>query len=153
MATPNAQIGLSEVNEELGVSPTSTAINMGSSPVRSLAGIPSGAIAMSDLQNKTNEYTYTYLIVAGGGGGGENQGSGGGAGGYISGTIQSAPGIPHSISIGGGGSPNTGFTTRGNQGSGSSFSGIPTTGGGGGGAEAARPDRGVPSKVGALLEV
>ena len=93
MATPSGQIGLSEVNEELGVSPTSTAINMGSSPVRSLAGIPSGAIAMCDLQNKTNEYTYTWMVVAGGGSGGENQGSGGGAGGFITGSIQSAPGI------------------------------------------------------------
>ena len=83
MATPNAQIALSQVNDELGVSPTSTAINMGASAVRALAGIPSGAIAMSDLQQKTNEYTYTYMVVAGGGSGGENQGAGGGAGGFI----------------------------------------------------------------------
>ena len=76
MATPNAQIALSQVNDELGVSPTSTAINMGASAVRALAGIPSGAIAMSDLQQKTNEYTYTYMVVAGGGSGGENQGAG-----------------------------------------------------------------------------
>ena len=53
MATPNGQIGLSDVNDELGESSTAQ-INMGSTPVRSLAGQPSGAVAMSDLQNKTN---------------------------------------------------------------------------------------------------
>ena len=37
MATPNAQIALSQVNDELGVSPTSTAINMGATNVRDLA--------------------------------------------------------------------------------------------------------------------
>ena len=135
MATPSGQIGLSEVNEELGVSPTSTAINMGSTPVRALAGIPSGAIAMSDLQSKTNEYTFTWLVVAGGGGGGENQGSGAGAGGFISGSIENAPGISYSASIGGGGSPNTGFTSRGNSGSNSVFHNTTSTGGGYGAAE------------------
>ena len=113
MATPSGQIGLSEVNEELGVSPTSTAINMGSTPVRSLAGIPSGAIAMSDLQSKTNEYTFTWLVVAGGGGGGENQGSGAGAGGFITGSIENAPGISYSASIGGGGFEKIAFRLQG----------------------------------------
>ena len=61
MATPNGQIGLSDVNDELGESSTAQ-INMGSTPVRSLAGQPSGAVAMSDLQNKTNTYTFITVI-------------------------------------------------------------------------------------------
>ena len=53
MTTPSGQISLSQVNEELDVSPTSTQINMGSAPVRALAEVPSGAIAMSNLQGKS----------------------------------------------------------------------------------------------------
>lgn len=53
MATPSGQIGFSDVNLELGVSPTSTQANMGSAPFRTLAGVPSGQISMSNLQNKS----------------------------------------------------------------------------------------------------
>ena len=63
MPTPSGQISLSQVNEELDVSPTSTTINMGSAPVRGLAEVPSGAISMSDLQGKSN----AQFIVATGG--------------------------------------------------------------------------------------
>jgi len=63
MTTPSGQIALSQVNEELDVSPTSTQINMGSAPVRGLAEVPSGAIAMSDLQNKSNAQ---YVAASGG---------------------------------------------------------------------------------------
>ena len=63
MTTPSGQISLSQVNEELDVSPTSTTINMGSAAVRGLAEVPSGAISMSDLQNKSN----AQFVVASGG--------------------------------------------------------------------------------------
>ena len=61
MATPSGQIGLSDVNDELGNS-SEAQINMGSTPVRSLAGQPSGAISMSDLQGKTNTYTFVLAF-------------------------------------------------------------------------------------------
>ena len=54
MTLPTGAISLSQVNTELGVSPSSTTINMGSTAVRTLAGQPSGAIAMSDLQGASN---------------------------------------------------------------------------------------------------
>lgn len=53
MTTPSGQIGLSDVNAELGNSP-SAQINMNSAPVRGLAEVPSGQISMSNLQNKSN---------------------------------------------------------------------------------------------------
>ena len=63
MTTPTGQISLSQVNDELDVSPTSTQINMGSAPVRGLAEVPTGAISMSDLQGKSN----AQFVVASGG--------------------------------------------------------------------------------------
>ena len=63
MTTPSGQISLSQVNDELDISPTSTQINMGAAPVRALAEVPSGAIAMSNLQGKSN----AQFIVASGG--------------------------------------------------------------------------------------
>ena len=54
MATPSGQIAFSQVNLELGVSPTSSQANLGSAPFRGLAGVPSGQISMSNLQNKSN---------------------------------------------------------------------------------------------------
>ena len=54
MTLPSGTILLSQVNTELGISPSSTTINMGASAVRTLAEVPSGAIGMSDLQGKTN---------------------------------------------------------------------------------------------------
>jgi hypothetical protein len=53
MTTPTGQISLDDVNAELDISP-GTQINMNSAPVRGLAEVPSGAIAMSNLQGKSN---------------------------------------------------------------------------------------------------
>ena len=83
MPTPTGQIGLSDVNAELGNSP-SAQINMGSSDVRGLADVPSGAIAMSNLQGKSNTVEAQILVVAGGGSSGVDIGGAGGAGGYRS---------------------------------------------------------------------
>ena len=52
----------SQVNDELDISPTSTQINMGASSCQALE-VPSGAIAMSNLQGKSN----AQFIVASGG--------------------------------------------------------------------------------------
>ena len=62
MTTPSGQISLDDVNTELDISP-GTQINMGAADVRGLAEVPSGAISMSDLQNKSN----AQFIVATGG--------------------------------------------------------------------------------------
>lgn len=53
MTTPSGTISLSDVNIELGLAAT-TIISMNQSNVRSLAGVPSGQISMSNLQNKSN---------------------------------------------------------------------------------------------------
>ena len=54
MPTPSGQIGLSDVNTELGKAATAT-IGLNDSDVRNLAGIttPGSTIAFSDLQNKS----------------------------------------------------------------------------------------------------
>lgn len=54
MTLPSGTISLSQVNTELEISPSSTTINMSDAAVRALAEVPSGAIAMSNLQGKTN---------------------------------------------------------------------------------------------------
>jgi hypothetical protein len=54
MPTPSGQIAFSQVNAELGVSPTSTQANLGSAPFRGLAGVPSGQISMSNLRGKSS---------------------------------------------------------------------------------------------------
>ena len=81
---------------------------MADSDVRALAGVPSGAISMSDLQGKSL-LTYEFLTISGGAGGGGDVGGGGGAGGYRAsfdcGSVSSiflSPG-PHAVTIGGGG--------------------------------------------------
>ena len=53
MPTPSGQISLDQVNSELGIS-SGTQINMNATAVRGLAGVPTGAITMSNLQNKSN---------------------------------------------------------------------------------------------------
>jgi hypothetical protein len=58
MTTPTGAIGLSDVNIELGKA-SNAAISLNDSDVRSLAGIPSGAIALSDLRGKSNAFTAT----------------------------------------------------------------------------------------------
>lgn len=58
MTLPLGTITLSEVNVELDYSPTAK-INLGASAVRTLAGVPSGRIAMSNLQGKSNSFSFT----------------------------------------------------------------------------------------------
>lgn len=63
MATPSGTIGLSDVNAELGFSPTAL-ITMNDAAVRTLAGVPSGVISMANLQNKSNRVTISLTISA-----------------------------------------------------------------------------------------
>jgi hypothetical protein len=58
MTTPSGQISLSQVNTELGFSSTAV-ITMNDAAVRGLAGVPSGAITMANLQNKSNTFLAT----------------------------------------------------------------------------------------------
>jgi hypothetical protein len=53
MTLPAGQISLGEVNTELSLSATAQ-ISLNDAAVRTLAGVPSGAIAMSNLQGKSN---------------------------------------------------------------------------------------------------
>jgi hypothetical protein len=61
MATPSGQISLNDVNVELGLAGTTT-ISMNQTNVRTLAGVPSGAISMQNLQNKSNRVTASATI-------------------------------------------------------------------------------------------
>ena len=63
MPTPTGQIGLSDVNVQLGFSPTAL-ITMNDAAVRSLAGVPTGAISMADLQGKSNRNVVSLTIAA-----------------------------------------------------------------------------------------
>lgn len=53
MTLPTGTISMSQVNTELGRSSTAS-ISLGESAVRTLAGVPSGAISMNDLRGKSN---------------------------------------------------------------------------------------------------
>jgi hypothetical protein len=53
VALPTGTISMSQVNTELGRSSTAT-ITLGESAVRTLAGVPSGAISMDNLRGKSN---------------------------------------------------------------------------------------------------
>lgn len=53
MTLPTGQISMSQVNVELGLSATAQ-ISLNQANVRTLAGVPSGAISMQNLQGKTN---------------------------------------------------------------------------------------------------
>lgn len=53
MTLPAGQISLSQVNVELGLSSTAL-ISLNDAAVRTLAGVASGAIGMSDLQGKSS---------------------------------------------------------------------------------------------------
>lgn len=57
MALPTGQISFGQVNTELNLSATAQ-ISLNDSAVRTLAGVPSGQIAMSNLQGKSNLPAY-----------------------------------------------------------------------------------------------
>ena len=97
----SGSISISQVSVELGRASTATT-SLGESAVRTLAGVPTGAISMSNLWGKSaynGPPTVEYLVVAGAGGGAGgtwvafyvapyyylqiNPGGGGGAGGYV----------------------------------------------------------------------
>ena len=63
MATPSGQIGLSDVNAELGYSPTAL-ITMNDAAVRTLAGVGGAGtpISMQNLQNKSNRVSIPLTI-------------------------------------------------------------------------------------------
>lgn len=61
---PNAAISLSQVNTELGVSPASTTISMNQANVRTLAGVPTGQISMSNLWGKSSTSPITSVVVS-----------------------------------------------------------------------------------------
>jgi hypothetical protein len=61
MTTPSGTISLANVNTELGLAATTT-ISMNQTNVRTLAGVPSGAISMQNLQNKSNRVTASATI-------------------------------------------------------------------------------------------
>lgn len=63
MTTPTGQISLNNVNVELGLSGT-TLISMNQTNVRTLAGVPSGAISMQNLQGKSNRVSLSYTYSA-----------------------------------------------------------------------------------------
>lgn len=63
MPTPSGTISLSNVNTELGYSATAL-ISMNDAAVRSLAEVPSGAISMQNLQNKSSIVVANLTIAA-----------------------------------------------------------------------------------------
>lgn len=58
MTLPTGQISMSQVNTELGLASTTT-ISLNQTNVRTLAGVPSGQISMSNLQGKSNQFAFT----------------------------------------------------------------------------------------------
>ena len=59
MTLPTGTISMSQVDTELG-SPSTTTISLNQSNVRALAGVPSGAISMSNLQGKSNTFSFSF---------------------------------------------------------------------------------------------
>jgi len=144
MALPNnTTISLSDVNSELGYSSTAT-ISLNDAAVRTLAGVSSGAISMSNLWGKSNAQTYTFTgygeeswtIPSGktsfiaklyGPGGGSGVNSGGGYGGYVQATFSCSGGATLTFYKGQGGQ---GYLTGGYP-DGGSAQGLGGSGGGG----------------------
>lgn len=61
MALPTGQISLNQVNVELGLAGT-TQISLNQTNVRTLAGVPSGAISMQNLQGKANAADFVSAV-------------------------------------------------------------------------------------------
>lgn len=128
MTLPTGQISMSQVNTELGIAST-TLISLNQANVRTLAGVPSGQISMSNLQGKSNQLTgqqtytspgtYTWVcpasgvstiscaVLSGGAGGtsltsGANSGGGGGGLAYAN-NVSVTPGATYQIVVGYGG--------------------------------------------------
>jgi len=64
MVLPTGTISMSQVNTELGRASTAS-INLNEAAVRSLAGVPSGAISMNDLRGKGSAVSVAYVSGAG----------------------------------------------------------------------------------------
>jgi len=124
-------ISLNNVNVELGRSATAQ-IDLNNAGVRTLFGVPSGAIAMSNGYGKANSLTGVRYVVLGGGGCGVY--GGGGAGGMLTVTGQTLNPGSYPVTVG------AGMPYAANPGGsnltapGSSFNGTSVTGGGSGGA-------------------
>ena len=116
-------ISFNAINVELGVSGTTQA-SLGQASYRTLAGVASGAISMSNFYGKSNSLNVAYLVVAGGGAGGQTLGGGGGGAGaqrYVS--SANLAGGAYAVTVGGGGAGvPTNTETTGNNGSNSVFS-------------------------------
>lgn len=63
MTLPVGQISMGQVNTELGI-PATTTISLNQTNVRTLAGVPTGAISMSNLQGKSAVFTATLSAPA-----------------------------------------------------------------------------------------
>jgi len=119
------------INCELGV-PGSSTICLNSPTVRTLAGVPAGAISLCNFYGKSNQIPLSadILVVAGGGGNWTGVSGGSGAGGVLMCCSIGPPTITrctsYSIQVGGGGGCNS-------RGTSSCFFSIVTCGGGGGG--------------------
>lgn len=117
---------MSQVNAELGVSPVTTQISLGSSRVRCLFNIASGMIDLNNGRGKNNlndtsaVYNYTgasdswtvpsgvtsiTVKIWGGGGGGGHLGSGGTAA-FVQATLNVSAGQTYTINVGSGGDTN-----------------------------------------------
>ena len=150
--------GPRSINCELGV-PGSSTICLNSPTVRTLAGVPAGAISLCNFYGKVNApYTVEYLVLAGGGSskyavgtpsGTNSTNAGSGAGGLLTGSFGAKSNQAISIQVGAGGGSGTNgtnsclgcFMTTCGGGSGGSGVGTPSgtslpacCGGSGGGA-------------------
>ena len=124
-------ISFNNINVELGASGTTQA-DINQSSYRTLAGVPSGTISMSNFYGKSNSLTGVSYVVLGGGGCGVY--GGGGAGGMLTVTGQTLNPGSYPVTVG------AGMPYAANPGGsnltapGSSFNGTSVTGGGSGGA-------------------
>lgn len=64
MVLPTGTISMSQVNTELGRASTAS-INLNEAAVRSLAGVPSGAISLNNLRGKGSAVSVAYVSGAG----------------------------------------------------------------------------------------